>query len=134
MTNTLKETSEELNSASDDFNKAAAGIEAELRALSLGVHAWIDAGVPGWKLGYSKCRGPWGFYLVESTLAPSAASSMPCAFSNAPREVRIQAAECIPALVQALQNAAIQLRDDLTREAFILRGYATELKAGRPLK
>lgn len=127
-----------LNAASDEFSKATAPIDAALKKLNLGVEAWHR--YAGWgpdqdgdyserRIGYAKVAGKWGLALATasgSTYSPDEYGEQ-WLFNDAPRSMRIEAVEHVPALLEELVKRADQLATDLQEKTFAARELATTI-------
>lgn len=123
---------EKLNKATDDLNQTINGIEAKLAAVRVGVSVWLDSLLDekrsfeeveapngeyrtarmrsGWNLGYTKIEDAWRIaakrcegedFNGDCELTDSA-GAVPLV--TAPRAVRMQAAEQLETLLDAILN------------------------------
>jgi prefoldin subunit 5 len=127
LSHTLKQLSESaarLNSASDEFSKAIVPIEAALKKLNLGVTAWHayysaspDESGNYWqrRIGYAKIDGKWGLALstISGNVRYPDDDEEQWLFTDAPRSMRIEAIDHIPALLEELVNQANKIATDL---------------------
>jgi hypothetical protein len=112
-----------LNAVSDELSKPIATIDAALKALNLGVSAWVeiagqvdhDAGC-FWdrSLGYAKVAGKWGIAICTSSgdfgEEPNEEVWL---FSDAPRSYRLEAVDKLPELLEKLVTAANETAEKL---------------------
>lgn len=113
----LTQTAASLNAESDKLSVFIEKLEKALRALNLGVSAWVT--VDNWEdesknkrlseVGYDKSNiGAWGLYLRASVLNDKGmlVSVSNWSFTSAPRELRVRAISHIPELIVALNTTA----------------------------
>ena len=116
----LQSSASILNAVSDELGKAIAQIDDGLRKLNLGITTWVQLrGGDGrhygrddfWHedVGYSKINGKWGISLRKLSgdyTDPDSEYQESWLFADAPRELRIQAIDQLPALFQKLSAEA----------------------------
>jgi septation ring formation regulator EzrA len=116
----LSKTAISLNKASDRLNQAINQLNEALRKLNLGVSSWVtfysDSDGEGpfsdWsEIGYGKINGKWGIGIRKSFEDLSAdegnqLDSTEWPFSEAPREMRIEAIPFLPKVIEQLNNDA----------------------------
>lgn len=113
----LKAAAKELNEFSDQLGKPVTALEALLKPLNLGISAWHrlvrhdDETGSGdyWfrDLGYAKVDRKWGIALREGS--GDASGEEDCEawlFNDAPRRLRVEAIDHLPALIQKLTAEA----------------------------
>jgi hypothetical protein len=135
----LQISSKTLNELSDQLTKEIAEIEAAINKLNLGIEADIEIesrssrdGVwsHGWKLGYGKESGKWGFvitYWTEDLNWPESDTNERWSFKDSPREQRVKSVEKIPLLLQALVKQSNDFASDITRKVSLARGLASSV-------
>jgi prefoldin subunit 5 len=108
-----------LNTASDELTRAVAALDEALKKLNVGLTAWVTFSkiveeeypeiYDSQQIGYCKVNGTWGIALRHiSGDAESGEQDEdgPWLFSDASREMRIQAVDKIPELIEALSKEA----------------------------
>ena len=114
---TLANAAAELNAASDELAKPIRAYESALKALNLGVSAWVEltSGTHGgywWDrgVGYTKFKDGWGIALRtregSDNASPEEDSEEIWRFTEAPRWMRIEAVCKLPDLLKALLKQA----------------------------
>ena len=108
--------------------------ESKLASLRLGVTAWVDPPLEKWssedgaeettKLGYSKATGSWCLtlrydhsYAEDYTFTP---------LSQAPRDLRVKAAEQLPKLLKALETGATDAVKEVEEAGKFIREFIRE--------
>ena len=134
----LAESAAHLNSASDELSKAVAPIDTALKKLNLGVTAWHtyfkggddrDGSYWSRRIGYAKVSGKWGVAL--STI--SGYTHYPdedveeWLFNDAPRWMRIESVDHIPALLDELIKEANDVAAALHEKSASARDLAATL-------
>jgi hypothetical protein len=117
----LSASAETLNAVSDALGKAIAEIDESLKNLNLGIEAWeeIYAGADddyfwGRLIGYAKTNGRWGISLqTYEGNDPEDRDVETWLFNDAPRSLRLEAIEKIPALLTKLNAEAKQTTIEL---------------------
>ena len=111
----------DLNAVSDELGKSIAELDAALKKLNLGVTTWIQvqlvrdpqtADFEGDYLGYAKVGGKWGIALRKTSGNYNYAPDEPpeeWPFNEGPRELRLEAIEKIPELLNKLSEAATKM-------------------------
>lgn len=135
----LRAKADELSRRSDDLNKAIEHIEAQLSGI--GVSAWLDDdpdlvidferdgddAISGWLLGFAKLGARWRIavrqfdggrvtqheYGTDGLSAPM--TDPPIALADAPRAVRIQAAELFETLIEHLTRTVDHYIENVDR-------------------
>lgn len=114
----LSKTASSLNVASDRLNQAVEKLNESLRKLNLGVSSWVSFCV--WEegpdsevheIGYGKINGNWGIGIkrtIEDQTQPEAyrVDESQWVFSEAPRDMRIQAIPYLNKVVEKLNQDA----------------------------
>jgi hypothetical protein len=107
-----------LNTVSDELGASVTAVETALKRLNLGVPAWykfagdLDSDTAYyWKheIGYAKVGGQWGIALrTDEGFAddPSSQSEERWPFDDAPRALRLEAIDHVPALLDELIKEA----------------------------
>jgi hypothetical protein len=118
-----------LNAVSDELSKPIAQIDAALKALNLGVTAWVEfAGQIDhnagqfWdrSIGYTKVSGKWGIAISTSSGSfGDEPDEELWLFGDAPRSYRLEAVDKLPELIEKLVGAAdetaVKLKDKSSR-------------------
>ena len=114
----LSKTAISLNKASDRLNQAINQLNESLKKLNLGVSSWVtffsdDEGpFSDWhEIGYGKVNGKWGIAIIKSfeDLTAREGNQLETTewqFSEAPREMRIQAIPFLAKVIEQLNNDA----------------------------
>ncbi len=153
--------SKTLNEASDLLSKQIIEIESALNALRLGVSAWVeverfkelvaneDSG-DGEKqtmyeltfvrqLGYAKHKGKWALLIAEGYQEFFDGDDIGAItlLREAQREVKLAAADKIPALLLAIEEGALEVTADIAKKAEQIQQIAGALDSrgegsGRP--
>jgi len=117
----LSKVAADLNAVSDELGKSIAELDAALKKLNLGVTTWIQvqlvrdpqtADFEGDYLGYAKVGGKWGIALRKTSGNYNYAPDEPpeeWPFNEGPRELRLEAIEKIPELLNKLSEAATKM-------------------------
>jgi hypothetical protein len=113
----LSSIASSLNKASNELTQSVSVLDAALKKLNIGLTVWTAfefwaVEEPNYgedQIGYAKISGQWGIALRkiwgnESFDAPN--EDGPWLFGEAPRELRIAAADHLPKLVEALGKQA----------------------------
>lgn len=116
----LKLAANQLNTVSDELGKSIAALDGALKRLNLGISAWVTfRGSPEpdpygnyWaeQLGYDKVGPKWG--IAVRTMQGNAQDgyedpdSDEWLFNDAPRALRIKAADHLPSLLEELTKEA----------------------------
>jgi len=127
-----------LNSASDKLGQAVAALDASLKKLNLGIPSWVlirDLSSPEdleytlEKLGYDKINGKWG--IAISTIAGHEAfpeeDIEEWLFNDAPRSLRIIAADKIPNLIELITKNAMDTTKKLNEKAYEVQELAVAI-------
>ena len=138
--------SKALNEASDLLTSEIVNVESALNDLRLGLEVWIEVsrskevsvGTDSKKeyeftrvlwLGYAKYSGHWGLF-TEETLDEVDRDEVRylVALRDAKREVRLEAADKIPILVEKIQRDAEETAQETTNKAAQLKDFAASLR------
>jgi hypothetical protein len=133
----LGSLSQDLNAASDALTAELNSVETALNKLKLGVPAWVrlraehvgDGYSRVYSLGYSKLKGKWGLVLFECIDSAEEGDLTP--LREAPRDLRIEAAENLNALLEELANEAAKTTERVTKQAAEVKEIASALSKGR---
>jgi len=128
----LASVSQSLNQASDLVTARIGEVESALREYKLGVEAWVD--IRRWydegqftdgswyrlgrtrRLAYGKKDGKWG--LLTYIIAEESDEYEEFAFlREAPRDLRLNAIDKLPELLDALVEKAVQTAQEASRKA-----------------
>src|SRR5262249_22096162 len=142
----LSYASEGLNNVSDIFNGEIKVIEEALASYNLGVDAWVEAcilneeyyGKEGVPLGVQDRRIMVGYQKWGGKWCLMASSDLPCmdypesvqqwVLRDAPRDVRLQAIQGIPKLLEKLIEEAKKLTAEITKKTVEARMLVVSLK------
>ena len=114
----LTSVASNLNAASDELGKAIDALDESLKKLNLGVTNWYkfagdqDEGGGYWAkyIGYARIGARWGIGLSKTSghadAPPEYNRDEEWLFNDAPRQLRVEAVEHIPAMIDALIKAA----------------------------
>jgi hypothetical protein len=112
----LTSVASDLNDASDELGKAINALDESLKKLNLGIITWhrfaVDMDESGdyWAkyIGYSKKGAKWGIGLrrTSGNADTEHHAEEDWLFNDAPRQLRMEAVEHIPAMIDALTEAA----------------------------
>ena len=132
-----------LNEVSDALGKFISAVDARVRELNLGVSTWIS--MPGgweeedgaycvWQVGYDKVGRQWGIAirtLEGHHRSPDPDHPETWLFNDAPRAMRVEAADKLPLLLSALITTADETAEAIERKTSLGREFAKgiELKA-----
>jgi hypothetical protein len=139
----LSAASEALNSASDQFNQQINSIEQALSSYNLGVSAWvtavskneeeydeggtlIDKYTRDIMVGYQKHGTTW--CLTAGLSIPDHSYWKDWVLKDAPRDIRLQAIDGIPKLLEKLILAAEQLTKENSQKVTDARVLASSIK------
>ncbi len=147
----LATSAAELNAASDQIAKPVSAIEAALQRLNLGVSAWtpfrtiLHASEDNHEyyeicyVGYAKVLQRWGLAICHANnVDGEPVNEKEWQFNDAPRELRLEALEKLPELLEQLAEivgattAELRQRIVLTKQVAETIGQMTPAKpAGR---
>jgi prefoldin subunit 5 len=128
----LSKTAISLNKASDGLNQAINQLNDALKKLNLGISSWVSFYVyeegpfsDVHEIGYGKVNGNWGIAIKKTFEdAQNAGEDSPDVtewqFSEAPRDMRIEAIPYLPKVIEQLNKDAdrtTQLLKDKTADA-----------------
>lgn len=134
----LTESAARLNAASDEFSRIVAPIDAALKKLNLGVVAWhrYMGGSPDqngdyWarEIGYARVQGKWGLALrtVDGNANDFDDDTQEWPFNDAPRLMRVEAIDHIPALLEKLVKQSEKVAAELQKKASRARELAATI-------
>lgn len=124
----LSAVAADLNAVSDALSKAVSDIDEGLKKLNLGITAWVrvgssyresdlDATYEYDELGYAKANGRWGIAIRslsgDGNRPEYVETDGEYPFNEAPRASRLRAIECIPELLNKLNQEAAKVTKDL---------------------
>ncbi len=146
----LQVVAADLNSVSDQLGKSISEIDSALKILNLGISVWVkihggegrDSGSSFWRrdIGYSKIDGKWGISLrkIEGDYNdPEDEVLEQWPFNDAPRSLRLEAIEKIPALLEELSTQAIKTTKEIQARLAEAQAVASAVKGAAspsPLK
>jgi len=134
----LASLSHNLNEASDRLTAELNSVETAINKLKLGVGAWVeirsedtgDGFTRICSLGYSKSKGKWGLVLYECLDGMDEDGEL-TPLRDASRDLRIEAAEKLNALMEKLAKEAAETTEKVTKQAAETRKIASALSNGR---
>jgi hypothetical protein len=127
-----------LNFASDELAKSVNDLDAILKRFSLGVPAWVTFASYGAEpsyhmdsIGYAKVGGRWGLAIrtVDGDERAPEDDVEQWLFSDAPRHLRVRAADKIPDLLEELIARAAETAKSITEKASDVRAVTTAMSA-----
>jgi hypothetical protein len=136
----LSSSAQSLNRVSDELSAYLKQIETSLASYRLGIHAWVDLSKKPiyedggayidtaiGRLGYDKLKGKWAL-LVASWIegAPDETHNVQL-LRDAPREIRIEAVDKLPNLLEELSRQAAKTTDKAERSLATARDLAKAL-------
>jgi hypothetical protein len=128
----LSKTAISLNKASDGLNQAINQLNEALKKLNLGISSWVSFYVyeegpfsDVHEIGYGKVNGKWGVAIKKTfedlnRAGDNTSEVTEWQFSEAPREMRIDAIPYLPKVIEQLNKDAdrtTQLLKDKTADA-----------------
>jgi hypothetical protein len=128
-----------LNAVSDEFTKQVSTIESTLSRLNLGIRAHVvvhsstnmDGDATNYlRLAYGKLSGKWGFIIEQFTDHinwDEYTDFESWAFKDAPRELRIDAVDKIPELLEALVKKSGEIAAKMATKTEYTRELAARL-------
>jgi hypothetical protein len=139
-----------LNTASDELTKVVGILDEALKKLNVGLTVWEnfrfrgDESDPQFydtdQIGYAKVSGTWGLALRRiwgNEAFDDHHSDGPWLFKDAPRELRLAAADKIPEVIEALAKATSATTKEVQEKTERARELATAIdevaNAGTPL-
>ncbi len=140
----LSAAAKDLNAVSDELGKSISEIDSYLRALNLGIVAWLDfRGGSGsleqgetwyWNegLGYDKVGGKWGICIRRvsgDVTDPDNEQSEIWSFGDAPRELRLLAIDYVADLLDKLTQAATATTQKLEKKLANAHAVAKGVKS-----
>ena len=136
----LSAAASQLNFASDELGKHVAALDAALKKLNLGVSTWVsirgDHNVHDYywseDLGYAKVGNKWGIALRETSGCyghPDGDEIDQWLFKDAPRRLRIDGVDRLPALLEQLVKEAEQFTERIKQKTLRARELATVITA-----
>lgn len=136
----LSAAASRLNAVSDQLGEIIAKVETGLKAINLGVTAWVqveECEDPGgdWvlrELGYDKLPKGWCIALSATTgnrSRPGEGDRTEWPFNEGPRWLKIKAIDYLPVLVVELNKKADELTKHLSEKLSDAAQVATALKA-----
>ncbi|MFI5094912.1 MAG: hypothetical protein ACHQIK_15830 [Candidatus Acidiferrales bacterium] len=124
----LSKTAISLNSASDRLNRAIEQLNEALRKLNLGISSWVSFYVyeegplsDVHEIGYGKVNGRWGIGIkktFDDQAQPDGYQTeiSEWHFSEAPREMRIQAIPLLHKVIEKLNEDAEHTTNEITEQ------------------
>ncbi len=140
----LTESAAKLNAVSDELAQAIAPIDEALKKLNLGIPTWHpyeetdyeDGSFRNRYIGYAKVSGKWGLALSETTGHENYGtdSDTDWLFNDAPRFMRLEALEHLPALFDALAKAVDEAASQLQQKTQRAREFAASIASASATK
>ena len=143
----LAASAAELNAASDEIARPVSAIEAALQRLNLGVPAWTTfRSIPHYSddnheyyeicyVGYAKVSQKWGLAICHTnSVDGETVSEQEWRFNDAPRELRLEALEKLPELLETLANTADSTAAELRQRIVLTRQVADTIGRMSPSK
>ena len=131
----LAESTTALNKASDKFSKLVGEVEALLKPLNIGLECWARMGRWGspqgsgyWEVGYAKTAGKWGIAIRSVVEDPFDDEIETWTFGDAPRRLRLNAVDYIPALLDELAKQAVESTKDIDQKTAQVSQLVTALR------
>jgi len=137
----LSGVSSSLNTASDELTRAVAVLDEALRKLNIGLTAWVIFAkivveeypeiYDSQQIGYCKVNGTWGIALRHISGDEERGEHNedgPWLFSDASREMRLQAVEKIPELIEALVKEASETTRKIQEKTKQVRDLADAIR------
>lgn len=138
---TLSSISGLLNTASDELTKAVGCLDDALKRLNIGLSVWVpfrDRSDPESnevydvdEIGYAKVNGTWGI-AIQHAWGDSAAdhhcSDGPWLFTDAPREMRIQAVDKLPEMIEEMSKVAAHTQKKIQEKTKQVRELADAIR------
>lgn len=121
----LAATASKLNGVSDELAESITALDAALKVLNLGVPAWVKVAGDAdgdteqfWleELGYARVNGQWGIALRsrEGWLGdPDNEHVEKWLFNDAPRALRVEAVDHMPALLDEMAKQADSIAEKI---------------------
>jgi methyl-accepting chemotaxis protein len=119
---TLSSVATSLNTASDELTRVVGVLDEALKKLNVGLTVWVtfsqwsdeyDEGITQInryiheQIGYCKVNGKWGIALRRMSVDDAGPDeSVPWLFNDAPREMRLEAVDKIPQVIEELSKEA----------------------------
>jgi hypothetical protein len=133
--------SSSLNTASDELTQAVGLLDEALKKLNIGLSVWVifrdrtDDNSGGLydvdEIGYSKINGTWGITIQHvwgDASIDRHHSEGPWLFHDASREMRIQAVDKLPELVEELSKVAIDTHKKIQEKTKQVRDLADAIR------
>jgi hypothetical protein len=128
-----------LNLASDELTKSVSVLDEALKKLNVGLTAWVsfrtrtvrEEQYDEDQIGYCKVDGKWGIALRRSWgdyNREDFGEEGPWLFNDAPRELRIMAADTIPDVIEALGKAASETTRKVQEKARVVGELASAIE------
>ena len=143
----LASAAEELNTISNELGTSIAKVESVLRRLNVGVPAWVIS--KSWhspdgnfydfeEIGYDKLRKDWSLAIRTRSgdySDPEGGTVESWPFNEAPRRLRIAAAEKFPELFDELTKQAQKTTEQIQAQLAVANQFADlVLDASKPKK
>lgn len=132
-----------LNTASDELTKTVGALDEALKKLNIGLSVWVtfhdrsDKDSPELydydQIGYCKVNGTWGIAIqnVRGDASVDRHESEGWLFTDAPREMRVQAVDKIPELIEALSKRASETKKKIEEKTKQVKSLADAIKVAK---
>lgn len=130
-----------LNTVSDELTQAVAILDEALKKLNIGLSAWVmfcSRGNDDYseyydvdQIGYCKVNGNWGIaiqHLWGDEVRDHHNSEGPWLFKDASREMRVQAVDKIPELIEELSKVAAKTQKKIQEKTKQVRDLAVAVR------
>jgi hypothetical protein len=137
----LSGISSSLNTASDELTQAVGLLDEALKKLNIGLSVWVISRSRGNddypeyydldQIGYCKVNGSWGIaiqHIWGDEARDHHNSEGPWLFNDASREMRIQAVDKLPELIEELSKAAIETQKKIQEKTKQVRDLAEAIR------
>ncbi len=130
-----------LNAVSDELTQAVRLLDEALKKLNIGLSVWVTFGTifdddypqcyNQEQIGYCKVNGVWGIairHIWGDESIDSHHSEGPWLFNDASREMRIQAVDKLPELIEELSKEATQAQKKIQEKTKQVRDLADAIR------
>jgi hypothetical protein len=137
----LSGISSSLNTASDELTQAVGLLDEALKKLNIGLSVWVISRSRGNddypeyydldQIGYCKVNGSWGIaiqHIWGDETRDHHNSEGPWLFNDASREMRIQAVDKLPELIEELSRVAIETQKKIQEKTKQVRDLAEAIR------
>jgi prefoldin subunit 5 len=137
----LSGISSSLNTASDELSQAVGVVEEATKKLNIGLSVWVTFRSRGTdeypeyydvdQIGYCKVNGNWGIaiqHLWGDEARDRHNLEGPWLFNDASREMRIQAVDKLPELIEELSKVAVETQKKIQEKTKEVRDLANAIR------